>query len=121
MPPLEIADHYDDVVCWESVGVDAYGQRTVQDPVGLKVRWEPTYQEILSADGARVRIDIVAHTSQDIPIGSIMWEGHIVDLPDSPTDLYEVMGHDTTADLKNRYTNRGVLLRRFRDSLPTIV
>jgi hypothetical protein len=121
MPPLEYADHYQDMVYWEAAGVDDYGKTVVTSPIALKVRWETTYREVLTKEGARVTADMVIHTSRPLLVNSIVWRGKSGSLPAEPTDLFEVLFYEETPDLKNRWINRVVYCRRYADSLPTVI
>ena len=71
-----------------------------------------------------VLTEAIVHVSEPIEIGSILWEGKISDLPAMSSDdtkLYEVVFYESTTDLKNRFMNRVLYLRRFRSTLPTVV
>lgn len=120
MPPLEYADHYQNIVYWEASDPDAYGKPTVNSPIALKGRWEPRHSEILNAQGTRIAADVIVHVSRELKLGSIIRLGRLYKLPTAPDNLYEVVFYEETPSLKNRYINRAVFLRRFRDSLPTV-
>lgn len=122
MPPLEYADHHQNIVYWEVAGTDSYGKVIVKAPVGLKARWEPSFNVVVGANGERVASEVIVHCRKDFVLGSIIWYGKITSLPSTENlyGLYEVLYKEETPDLKNRHLNRAAYLGRFRDSLPAV-
>lgn len=112
-------------VLWMFVRFDNHGDLVVEQPVELKVRWEPTYKMGVDAKGEPIAITADVAVDRPITIGSIMWRGRINDIPGTaytPTsDLMKVIGFDEVPDVKGRTFRRGVSLARFSDSLPTVV
>ena len=51
------------------------GQKKVQAPIEIKVRWEDKEQDALNAEGEVIRVDASAVVDRDIEVGSIMWLG----------------------------------------------
>lgn len=121
MPPLETADLHQKVVLYEKSGApDRFGESKVKAAVEIDARWELVQRTITGPNGNPLAIDSVAVVDQDIPLGSLLWLGKKADLPSPVTNLREVVAKEETPDLKNRFTYREVLLRRYRDSLPDI-
>jgi hypothetical protein len=125
MPPLERMDFHDRAMMWEVQRYDRHGNQLVAEPVELRCRWEEKQIEMLDDQGQRIVVDVILATTQNIPNGSLMWEGSEEDLEDEvgtglvPTDnIYEVIARDRGKDLKGRVTRYEFGLKRFKDVLP---
>lgn len=109
-------------VLWAASGLDTHGRQTVEPPVEIQVRWKHTQRMGSDARGNPVSIDAQVVVAQDVPMGSVMWEGKLDDLPGTSyvpeSDVMEVVGQDTVPDIKGRNVHRVLSLSRSSDSLP---
>lgn len=134
MPPLERMDLTEYAVMWEASRYGRDGFQVVLSPVQLRVRWEETNFDRMDANGHMITIDVVIASTQNIPIGSLMWEGKLADLSGMDTDeevgtgslipdqdLYEVVFRVRAKDLKGRITRYEFGLKRYKDTLPSVV
>lgn len=128
MPPLERKDLTDKAVLWEVSRYDGDGFPLVLAPVEISVRWEEAQVEMLDPEGQLVKVDVVAATTLNIPNGSMLWEGSLEDLETqygsglTPTrDIYELVTRNRGKDLKGRITRYEFGLRRYKDTLPSVV
>jgi len=124
MPSIETAFRYQDAVYWAANGYDDYGEPKLDAAVDLKVRWEDVKDEVVDAKGNTVAIDAIAVIDRDIPVGSVLWQGTIADIPgtsETPSsDLRRVLKFSSIPDIKNRNYRRLVYLRRLSDELPAL-
>jgi len=118
---IETSDLHQRAVLWRFDGYDNHGQLIVSSSEEICVRWVENNREVVSKDGTTIVSTVQAIVDEDIPLGSILWLGELVDLPDSSTDLMEVISKATVPDLTIRETFREVSLIRYQDTLPTIV
>ena len=120
MPPLEEADHYDDVVIWEATGAhDLHGDYVVNAPRQITARWEETKRGGTDSQGNTVTFDGTVFINERVPLGSKLWQGLLEDLPDPvDEDLCEVVAYNEVTSLKGRFTQRDCLIMRYRGSLP---
>lgn len=127
--PMETADCYQTALLWEKVDETEYNEPIVRAPVEILVRWENRQAEALDKDGTTIVLDANVVVQQDIPIGSLMWEGSLNQWygvgtgsgsAGEATQLYQVMTKRITPDIKNRYLRRTVGLRFFRDTMPEV-
>lgn len=121
MPVPELNGRHQKAVLWELAGPDVHNEPTVYNPEEISVRWEETRRESRDALGNTIIIDAAVMVAQEIPVGSIMWLGALADLPVTPTNLKQVVGYDDTPDIKNRVSQRNVMLMKFNDTLPVTV
>lgn len=126
MPPLEEADHYDKVVVWDATGkVDDYGDYQIEGPRQIYARWEwgSGKQTGTDSQGNTVKIDATVFVNEEIILGSKMWLGALANLPSDLTHdfVYEVIGFDSTNDLKSRVSQRDCNIMRYRGTLPSDV
>lgn len=122
MPPIETVDRYTKIVIWEATGyVDNYSRPSVNSPREITVRWLPVSRQGTDAQGNVVSISVELILDQEIPINTICWKGPISTLPESPTNLFVVVSHEETDDLKARFIQYSASLTRFRDSLPITI
>lgn len=121
MPPLETDCLFQKAVLWmASANVfDGYGEHKVSAmKVPLDVRWEEGNAEAIDPQGNVIAIDALVVVDREITIGSIMWQGCIVDVADPPVNLYEVFTRNGVPDLKGRNMRRVVGLKRYSNELP---
>ncbi len=127
-PPLEYMDLTDRALMWEVSRVDRHGMPLLSALVELPVRWEEGQVERMDAEGQLIVVDVTLATDQNIPIGSLMWEGSEEDLEDEvgttgipESDIYEVITKMRGKSLKGEYTRYEFGLKRFKDTLPRVL
>ena len=122
MPAFETMDLVHTAVYWEATGVDDYNNPTILSNVGIEIpcRWTEGLAETLDAKGNVIAADASVVVDRELAIGSVMWLGKLVDLPDPPTDLKYIKFRKATSDIKGRNTRRTVLLMKYSDTLPTV-
>lgn len=108
-------------VLWAYYDTDGNGEPRVSDPVEIDCRWEDITSQMLSENGEPVQIEAEVFVDQAIAVRSVIWKGSLEDLPSTPTALKEVYAYVEVPDIKGRKFDRLVLVRRFRESLPTVV
>lgn len=108
-------------VLWEKAGDDNTGDPTVSSPSEIEVRWEHSLDQFIGPDGAPVGIVASIWIDDEIEVGSVVWKGRLIDLPASPTSLYEVIGYEEVPDVKGNSPEKIAHLRRLKESLPTVV
>jgi hypothetical protein len=123
VPSPEANNRYQDAVLWPISGTDRYGEQTRGTRVQLRVRWNATHREMLDAQGNRIAIEAEAVVDRVVANGSVMWLGTIAQwdatgVTSTNSELMEVVSYEETKDVKGRYTERVVNLRRFRNTLP---
>jgi hypothetical protein len=122
MPAPELNGRHQKAVLWEKVGLDNYGNPTLDaSPVEIVVRWEEGRSESIDDNGNPIGVDAQVIVAQEIPVGSIMWRGALANLPNPPTGLKQVISYNETPDIKGRVTFRKVSLVRYSETLPTTV
>lgn len=123
MPAIETEGANQFAVLWAYSAPDSHGQPTVEAAVEIAARWEWGQRQVMTAESTPITCDASVMVDQEIAMGSLLWQGELADLPDPVEDvvLYEVVGKDTTPDVKGRSFQRNVFVRKWRESLPTIV
>lgn len=123
--PIEYEDLHDKAVVWVFTKSDRKGDPRVSSPIEVSVRWEEGNFEIPDAEGNRIQIDVTLATTRQLRVGSLMWEGSLVDLStEYPTniptkDIYEVVLRNRAKDTKGMFTRWEFGLRRYKDKLPS--
>lgn len=117
----EKRSRYQKAVHWPLYGYDGNGEPTVSSPQEITCRWEDVTRQIMGDNGTPIAIDAEVWVDTDVAEGSMMWKGQLIDLPDPATDIMEVVGHDEIPDVKGRVSETVLYLKRYRDSLPTVV
>jgi len=122
MPYMEETDRYQKALLWQRTGYDSEGAALVSAREELTVRWEDHKFERRDALGNITTYDARVHVVKDnIPIGSIMWQGgedDVVGTGDPDSDLFEVQTYHEVPDIKDRVRRRVVYLLRYHNSLP---
>lgn len=121
MPSVETFDCTMDAVYWEALRYDAYGEKVVLSPVAIRVRWNDDISDSKDPEGHRIGRDAVISSLTDLVVGSIVWKGALADVPNPPTNLYQIDKDVSGLDVKNRKTRYLWNLSRFGDALPTVV
>ena len=121
MPALEASSLHQKAILWERTGWDANGEPVVSAPVEIACRWERVQREMLSEQDTTIAVDREVWVDQEIPVGSMLWEGELIDLPSPATDVLQVIAATKIPDIKGRDFERTVMVRRYKESLPTVV
>lgn len=126
MPAFETSDRVQKAVLWIPTGDNVYGQKVVgTNGVEINVRWVGKTAERLNPQGNTITLDATIITDRVIPIGSIIWQGSLDDIPGTATPriptsrFYEVKTMNSTGDIKNRFTRYEAGLMRYSDSFPS--
>lgn len=121
MPQQEIAFLPDDAVLWMANGFDDYGKAKVTDlPVTIRVKWNDSEKQRTQPDGTTITISASLVVDREIRVGSAMAKGTAEEWLDGGyKQLYEVIGIDSSKDLKGRSTARTVQLMKSKRVLPT--
>lgn len=126
MPAQEIAFRRDKVLYWERYFFpDRFGQATVLNAEELRVRWDDKKTLARDAQGNNVTLDATIVAAQDFVPGSIVLHQSAsyylgTGSESLPLELYEVITHDRTPDIKNRHSAFVVGLARYRGDLPEV-
>lgn len=120
MPSLEVSSRHQKAVLWAASSHDDYGNPLVDAAAEITVRWVEKRTEGVGPNGEAIAIDATVVVDQEIAVGSIMWLGAKDDLPDTPTNLKQVVAYNQTPDIKGREFYRTVSLIRYSDTLPTL-
>jgi len=107
-----------DAVLWLIEGTDTYGRKKVGLPEQIAVRWEKGLVLNLLPTSSSEQVESTVFVDREIPIGSLMWEGALDDLPDPLTDMRKVEHVKKIPDIKNRHTRHVVLLTRYHGDPP---
>jgi len=107
-------------VYWAFSGYDAYGEPTVTTPVELDVRWEQGLAEEITPNLQPTAVDATAWVDRDVTVGSMFRIEALVDTPGTADEILEVVEFQKIPDIKGRLFERVVLLRKYKDSLPTV-
>jgi len=124
MPPMESSDRNQFGVMWAPAGHTRTGDKKVSAGVELGLRWEDATETNRPNKSDEEQFDAMIVVGQDILVGSIFWKGKSDDLPSPVTDvtnLYEVIIFRKIPDVKGRNFRRTCLLKKWSDTLPTIV
>ncbi len=122
MPSIETTGLNDYAVLWAASTLDGYGKAKINAAVEINVRWEGRVQDSTNPNSGVESTPVEVFVDRAIETGSIMWHGRLQDLPDSPTNLFEVISSDYIPDLKCRNIQRTVVLAKYNNSLlPDIV
>jgi len=124
MPPIETSDRHQYAVLWSPAGHTRTGDKKINTGVELSVRWEDEISGNRPKKSDEEQYDALIVVAEDIEIGSIVWEGELTDLPVSiptVTSLYEVINFKKVTDVKGRNIRRVCHLKKWSNTLPTIV
>ncbi len=121
MPRLGRTNLNQKAVLWKADGYDSYGEPTIAAPQEIDCRWDQDRRENVSDQGTPIAIDATAVVTIDIPVGSILWQGALEDLPEPPTNLFKVVSFSSVPDIKARVYIMDVSMQRYSESLPSTV
>lgn len=123
MPPMEQQSRTTKVVYWASAGFDNYGEyKITEDAIQLVVRWNAVKSEAKDAKGKTISIVVEIIADRQLEIGSIIWVGRLLSLPDPLSgiaNLYQLMTVDITTSVCGKFTYYGYGLAKFSNSLPS--
>jgi len=118
--PLETDSLNQKAVLWTSNGYDDYGEAKVDAAIEIDTRWELTQTESLNANGDTILLSATVVVDRDIPIGSAMWLGKLVDVASTPVGLRTVLTFSSVPDIHAIEYRRTVGLGKLSDELPTL-
>lgn len=121
MPAVEVHDLKQQVVIYRAAGTNRDGLATVSAPEELTVRFRAGLNDSFGTDENTVSVNASMVLPEAVPIGSIVWEGRLCDLPATPTPLYVVVNFSDVPDIKNRHRRKTAQLSFFSDTLPEII
>lgn len=104
-------------------GFDSFGRPIVDAQEEVCCRIEYTTAESKATDNASEQTIARMFVCQDVPVGSIVWDGKASQLPEDLaelTNLMQVSSVVTTPDIKYRDTQRTLTLSRYHNKIPTI-
>lgn len=107
-------------VLWEASGLNEYGESKIKKPVEIKCRWEEGKKQSLDAQGNVIEYDGRIYLPCEVPEGSVLWKGRLMDKPNDSviTNLREVV---STGDIPNiKATERQVFanVKNYKNKLP---
>ena len=110
-----------DFAYWAFSKKDRYSEPMILAAVDIKARIELDKNGTGEANSRTIGIDaVLLDLDTDLIIGSIIWQGLSASFS-SAEDLFEVVSLKKTPDIKGKSFRREAVLRRHKDSLPTIV
>ena len=125
MPGPEDNARHQKAVLWRQLGYDTDGRVLIDVPEEVDVRWVEGRNEARDEQGNSITYDATVKVSpsiEDVPVGSIMWQGHMHDITgtaeEPESDLFQVIRRRFTPDIKGRKTHKELLLQRYTDRLP---
>lgn len=128
MPALEVLDLKGKAVLWAVLRYDRQGNPVLAPPVEIPVRWEEAQTDSLDPQGQQIVVDVIMATNRNIVNGSLLWEGSLDDLEEEAgtamvpaANIYELVTRNRGDDLKGRSRRFEFGLKRFKDTLPTVV
>lgn len=121
MPAPEVAFLNDPAILWEFAGLDRDNEPTILTPYEINVRWDASRTKVIGQDGQLINTDVQIIADQQVPIGSIMWQGIWEDLDDPPINLFRVVYASETPDIRGGEKSFEYSLARFNNTLPDIV
>ena len=104
------------IVYWGTPMPDGWGGQTYSDPVEINARWENKQELFIDADGNEVKSRAVVYVSQDLDIGSYVYNGKLIDLnsshdADTQAGAYQVKAFAKIPDIKGVYYMRKAWLQ----------
>jgi hypothetical protein len=81
MPSIEQADCVEDALLWPAFGAGLTAEPRLKSGYGIKVRWVNRAATVLDPQGNTVGVDATLAAKQDIPVGSIVWQGSFATAP----------------------------------------
>lgn len=126
MPSIESACRNQFAVMWveDSTSPDKHGRKLLVAGVEIQVRFESVDVFTRPPKGDEEELVKKMVVNQDIALGTIIFEGKSTDLPVPVTDvtgLFEVVEFPSIPDVKGREVRRVCGLKKFGDTLPTLV
>lgn len=113
---------------WEFAGYDRNGEPTVEAPRQICCRWKVAKNAASDAEVTPIAKPVTAFVNEEIAIGSILYKGCLetvvgtgTGLEISNVTLHVVESYDETFDLKGAVATRSVTLKKYGNTLPTVV
>lgn len=124
MPSVSVASCVHNAVVWPFLDVNQDNEPLFSAPEDIKVRWEKKRLQRIADDG-NIGVTVASVlVSREVVVGSLMREGKLEDLPESPTEvpsnLFEVMDYDEVPNVKHRDPARSVRLQRWKGAVPVV-
>lgn len=116
-------------VYWAFSSLDENGEPIVADPVELSVRWEHGLAQEITPTTNPTAVDATVWVDRDIIPGSMFRNGPMSEIEETGTgtaliddidEILEVVEFQKVPDIKGKFFERVVLLRKYADSLPTV-
>jgi len=108
-------------VYWEPSEIDEYGNQTVEQPRGIRVKVEKVLEDLENEKQEVVRASLRIQVGEPIAIGGFIWIGSLGDLDGTtPTPLYQVIEYEEVANLRATKFDRWAILAKHSDSVPTL-
>ena len=104
-------------VLWLKTGVNQFNQDTYGEPEEIPCRWEDRDDQVKLDSGELINATARIMVAQVIPLESILWLGKLVDLPDYPSDLHEVVLTRNTPSLDGMNYQRTIVTQRFAGTI----
>lgn len=116
-------------VVWYAAGRDNYNNLTVSPAVEVPARWEWKTRESRLADGNSKQVVAEVLLDRELPIGSLLWQGRLMNLLGTGTGVHvptdeeylQIIDFDSIPDIKERDTQYTAYLMRYSGKLPTVV
>ena len=110
-------------VLWKASGHNSHGEVTLDSPKQITLRWDQTKAEAKGADDRSESANVSsAQVGEQIPIGSILWEGKLMHYDSTGTaNLYlQVTSYSEVWDVKGRKATRTVELMHYGSVIPEL-
>lgn len=110
-------------VYWSFAGLDQYGNPTVNSAIELSVRWEYGIAQEIKPNTDPQAVDATVWVDREVPLGSMLRKGKLSELGavDTPDKILEVIEYQEIPSVQATMFERIVLVRRFAETLPTVV
>lgn len=67
-----------DAIYWRQIGVDSYGARLYDPPMGIRVRWDEKSSQYVNKDGEQVASRSTVYVPFDMKAGDMLLKGLFV-------------------------------------------
>jgi hypothetical protein len=121
---LETDDLFQWAVLWPALplaATDGQGQQRIGPAVDIPARWSKGSRLNQAALEQNKTATAEVVVDREIPVGSILWQGQIADLPSPLRNLYQVLENKERWDVKGRNVRRSVVVTSFNETLPESV
>lgn len=101
-------------VYWAPLGTDSFGRPTYAAPVQLRVRWEESNRQFVSAGGTTEVSRAIVYTGEDVKIKGLLKFGTLSDLvssdPRANKDVHEIRSFNKVPTIKADHFLREAIL-----------